>query len=867
MRKNLLKPPHLAQWIIRKVANPVDRDQIIGDYEEEYNDIAERKGLAGAKMFYWTLALISLPSLIKNSTLWSFTMFKNYLKIALRNLRRQKIYSLINISGLAVGMAVFIIISLYIQYEMSFDKYQENYDSIYRVINYQPDKKYMNSDYFAFTQGPLAEELKKRYPEVTAAARLVMYNNILISYKENSFLEDNCCYADPEIFDIFSYKLMKGNPRTALSHLNSVIISERMVKKYFGSEDPVGKIILYQNSRELTVSGVFKNIPENSHLKTEFFVSFQTYIDMRSYYRPERWNPGWFCITYCLLKKGANPDELEKKLVSLSEEVYKINHIKSKLVLQPLKKIHLFSNINQEISDNGDIKFVYLFTSVAFIILMIACINYMNLATARAVHRGKEVGVRKIIGAQKNQLIKQFIGESLVFTFLAFILSILLVFIFLPVFNSFFKRELSFNPGDNFQFLTFLFILIIFTGIISGSYPAFFISSFKPVSALRGGFKTVSGKKVLRNILVVSQFIVSVFLIISTFVINKQLKFIREKDVGFSKDQKVVITLRDRTARNNSETIRTELLKNPDILKVSSSGCLPNSITSFQSNWPVDHDVNKVTVYVGHVGYDFTSLFDIDIIDGRGFSREFPSDNNRAILINETALKATGLKSPIGKEIAHYGSPGDAKIIGIVKDFNFHSLHNKIKPMYLILSSSSSYYISVKVRGNNIPATINFLKEQMKRFSPQYPFEYYFFDEVFDRSYRTEQRMENIFRTFASITIIIACLGLFGLAVFTVENRTKEIGIRKVLGASASNIFGLISREFFKLILIANIIAWPAAWFLMNRWLENFEFRMNLGIGIFLLSAVFALVITLLTIGFQTYKAAAANPVNSLRNE
>ncbi len=859
------QPSRFSKWLIKRIFKD-EGEEKLGDFMEIYSNLAEEKGQLQARLRFWWYLIRSIPEYFKDSLCTGGTMFMNYLKIALRNMKRHKGYSFIYIAGMAVGLTCSILILLYVQYELSYDKYHKYYDRIYRVIQYQPEKKYLSSDYFAPTQGPLGPELMNRYPEVISTTRINKFSNVLISSRKSSFLEPNIFFADPEIFEIFSFELLKGDRHTALNDPYSMVISERMAEKYFGSEDPVGKVIRYQNSDEFRIKGVLKNIPENSHLKMEFIASFKSYTVMRRY-NPDRWEPGWFCYTYCLLHQDTDPNALENKLVSLSDEVFEINQIKSKLVLQPLSKIHLYSNINFEISDIADIRYIYILSFIAFVILLIACINYMNLATARSAQRSKEVGIRKVVGAQNIQLIKQFIGESLVFTFSALILSILFVLIFLPTFNSFFERNITFNLGDNFQFILILFMLVISTGIISGSYPALFISSFKPVTALKGTFSKRSKSAVFRNFLVVIQFSITIIFIICTLAVKSQLKYIRNVDVGYNKDQIVVLAVRDSSTLLNKETIKTEFLKNPNIIKISSSSCLPNSITSFQPDWPNDQIGNKVTVYVGHVDYDFTDLYDIKVIKGRNFSRDFPSDENRAILLNEAAVKSLGWESTLGRVVSHYGSPEAAEIIGIVKDFNFQSLRSKIKPLYLFLDPSRGNYLSVKIKASNIPETIEFLRAGMKRFSPNYPFEYYFFDDVFDMAYRAEQKMESIFSTFAFLSIFIACLGLLGLVSFVAEQKTKEIGIRKVLGASATNIISLLSKKFIKWIIVANVVAWPIAYYFMNKWLQNFAYKAHISLLIFFLSGTLALIIATLTIGYQTIKAATANPVDSLRYE
>ncbi len=794
-------------------------------------------------------------------------MIKNYIIIALRNLVKHKGYSIINILGLVMGLSVFILISLYVNYEFSYDKYHARSDRIYRIIQHQPEKNFVNSDYFAFTQGPLGPTLMEKYPEVISAVRLNYTNNVLISYGNKSFIENDLFYADQEVFEIFSINLLKGNPSTALNDPGSVIISDKMAEKYFGNKDPIGEIIKVQDSVELEISGVLENMPQNSHFRMEFILPFEAYIE-RSEMNAEKWSPGWYCLTYVLLANDADPIALEEKLVSLSAEVFKINNIKSRLVLQSLNRIHLYSNINGEISNNGDIKYVILLSSIALLILLIACINYMNLETARSARRGREVGIRKIVGAQKKQLIMQFLGESTFLTILSFGLSILVVEMILPVFNAHFERNISLSLLSSVIFLLFLFALILFTSLVSGSYLALLISSFKPIAILRGTFTRGSKGTGLRNVLVVFQFTVSIILIICTLVVRNQLKFIQKTDVGYSKDQIVVFRLQGggREAKN-LETIKNELLNNSQILKVSASSSLPNRITSFNRvTWPECSSEPKLTMYIGEVDYEFCELYDIKIVSGRNFSRDFPSDAGGVILINEAAAKALKWKSPLGRRLSHWNGR-DYEIVGIVKDYNFHSLHSKIEPMYLILRPNISTYLSVKISGYHIPETIGFIKGEIKKFSPQYPFVYNFFDDVFDRAYRAEQEMGKMFIVYSGMAIFIACLGLLGLVAFTVENRIKEIGIRKVLGASVSSIINLLSRQFLKCILLSNIISWPIGYYAMNKWLQRFAYRVNLNVWIFIISGLAALIIALLTVSYRAIKAATANPVDSLRYE
>ncbi len=797
-------------------------------------------------------------------------MLKNYLKIALRNIKRQKGFSFINIAGLSIGIAAVILILLYVQYELSFDRFHENVDRIYRVAQEFPDY-HQGKNQAAITPAPLAHAIVEEYPEVISATRFVKSTETLLIYGEKSFLENNFYFTDPQTFEIFSFKLLKGDLKTALDDPYSIIVSEQMAEKYFGDEEPLGKTISYKGSHDFTVTGILKNIPRNSHLTMDFIASFETYklltgTDFSKWYMSSLY-------TYLLLREDADPLQLESKLPALLEKYWnKEKAAQYRYFIQPLSKIHLHSQlIDDEIATNSDIKLIYLFSSIAFLILIIACINYMNLGTARSAQRSKEVGIRKVVGAQKRQLIKQFLGESTILTFIAFLVSILIVEMVLPTFNSFVERELSFNIAENFQFVLWIILLMLLIGISAGSYPALAISSFKPVSILSGKLGSPSKGKLFRNILVVIQFTISIVLIIGTFVIKNQLDHIRNMDVGYSKEQIVVLNLQDDEVTKNLKAIKTELQRNSNILTTSSSSNLPNNIISKgRADWPGKRDDIDLQICVGIVDYDFIDLYEIKIVEGRNFSKDFPSDENGAFLLNESAVKAIGWDSPIGKEFiltGHLGG-GTGKVIGVMKDFNLHSLHQKIEPLYFYLNPNKYHrYLSIKIKGNNIPETLGYIKNAMRRFSPKYPFEYNFFNEIFDRAYKSEQTIGKMISIFAFVVIFVACLGLFGLAAFTTEQRTKEIGVRKVLGASVSELLVLLSKEFIKWVLLANIIAWPIAWYAMNKWLQNFAYRVNIGIWIFILSASLALIIALVTVSYQSIKAAVANPVESLRYE
>jgi putative ABC transport system permease protein len=812
------------------------------------------------------------------------TVLKNYLTIAFRSLKRQKVYSLINIVGLAIGMAVFILIALYVQYELSFDRYHENVDQIFRVTCEDRARVHLNSYHHAQAHQGVALALKGDMPEVEAATRFWRFNNVQLAIDNKNFMEDNFIVGDPDFFDVFSFSLVKGDPETVFADPFSIILSENMAQKYFGTEDPMNQVIRYEHEHDLKVTGVLKNIPKNSHFNIDFIVP----LGMRNIIAGRNVTTlfDYFCYIYFRVRKNTDLVELGRKLNLLPEKHFYTNlemreHRQIKYDMQPITKIHLHSQLNFEISNNSNIGNIYISLAIAFLILVIACINYMNLAMARSAQRNKEVGIRKVVGANRRQLAKQFYSESLFFAILALILSISIIQIVLPTFNWFFDRHLSFDLFENYQFAIFNFAVVLFIGLVGGSYPALLMSSSIPLTVLKGMLQSNS-KGTLRNMLMIVQFSISIILVACALVVRNQIHFMKTKDLGYNTAQIVTIRIRDENISPKIETLKNELLRHPNVRAVSWSAHLPNQIDwELRIHYPgmSEEDVTLMNFTV--VDYDFIGLYGIDIAKGRNFSRDFSTDANGAFLLNESAVQLLGWKSPVGKDFDDWYVSREgfhtARIVGVVNDFHNLSLHKKIKPLYLYLPPQNldygnsriffHNYLSVKITSSHIPETISYLKEQMKKFSPQYPLEYQFFNEIFDRSYHTEKRTQQMLGAFAMIAILIACFGLFGLTALVTEQRTKEIGIRKVLGATVPNIVALLNLEFIKWILVANIIAIPIVYFAMNEWLQNFVYRVNIGVGIFILSASLALTVAMITMSYQSIKAAMMNPVESLRYE
>jgi len=806
-------------------------------------------------------------------------MFRNYFKIAFRNLKKYKGYSFINIAGLAIGIACCLLILLLVRDELSFDRFHEYKNQIYRVIVQQPGQFYMGTDFLAVTPAPLAAALKEEFPEVIQATRIDQSNNVIMSTKNKRFYEDGFLWADDHFFEVFTFPFLRGDQSKALSEPYSVVISERMAHKYFGDEDPMGKIVALSNRYDFIVTGIMKDIPQNSHLQFDFLAPLMTLKSIRGQEDYlERWG-NYSYYTYILLPEGYSPKGLEKKFPAFVEKYMgeRLRRMRqqdptrqtSRFFLQPLKHIHLYSHINFEISPNSDIKQIYLLSALALVLLLIACINYMNLATARSAIRAKEVGMRKVIGAQRRQLIRQFIGESVFFSFIAILLAAILVELLLPVFNSLIGKSIRLHFFHDWEFFFALICVALAVGIISGSYPAFFLSSFQPVSVLKGSLKAEVRGSILRRMLVVFQFAASIVLVISTIIIYSQIEYIRNRKLGFSREQVVVLPVKDRELRENHEPFKHELLQNPAVLGCTASTWLPNNIRTNVGDtiWEGMEERADLQVYFLEADHDFIDLFEIELVEGRNFSREFSTDS-QAYIVNEAARKIFGWEKALGKRFGFRREVvGTGPVIGVVKDFHFLSLHQEIQPLIIHLTDNWMSYLSVKINTQNIPQTVEFLKEIWKKFSPNHPFEYFFLDDDFEKMYRSEMRLGKIFASFTVLAVFIACLGLFGLASFTSEQRTKEIGVRKVLGASVSNIVVLLSKEFSKWLLIASLVAWPVAYYAVSQWLQSFAYRISIGIWIFLLSTVLALFVAMATVSFKAVRAAIANPVDALRYE
>jgi len=808
-------------------------------------------------------------------------MVRNYLKIAIRNLLKYRFISFINLFGLTVGLTCCLLITTYILNELSYDKYNKNADNIYRVTRTFKNTNGAISLKLSTVSPPFGYYFPSEFPQIEKMTRLLQNGPIPARYNDKIFNEQGMYFADENLFDVFSLHSIKGNPKTALSEPFSLMLTEKMAKKYFGDEDPINKVIRFNSQFDCKVSGIYKEFPSNSHLHPEMLVSFNTLKDSVVYGEEglrTNWGNNSF-FTYLLLPPNFKAANLEKLFPAFLDKhmanQYKGNKPSklTELGLQKLTDIHLYSHTDYEAEPNGDISRVYIFSAIALFILLIACINYMNLSTARSALRAKEIGIRKVIGARKKELILQFLSESVIICFTATIIAMLLTWLSIPWLNKVSGQQLAFQTLLQAKILIPLLITPFFIGIISGIYPALFMSSFQPVKTLKGLFK-VGGRSIsFRKALVVTQFAISIILIITTFIVFQQLHYIQTRALGFDKERVVTMNYTNEVGKQY-ESFRTELLQNTSFKDVARSSRIPTgrlldnmgaSVSNGDSLQPVVADIKYV-----NCDYDFLNTFGIPLAAGRFFSRDYGTDTLNYIL-NQTAIKAIGWKSDqdaVGKDFVYGGTKGH--VVGVMKDFHFESMHQAIVPMVLIMLPPRNTYfnnVSIKISGGNTAAAIATMQRTWKKFFPETPFEYTFLDENFNKLYQSEQRQATIFTSFACIAIFIACLGLFGLSAFAISQRIKEIGVRKVLGASIGGLVGLLAKDFLKLVAVAAVMAFPIAWYAMHSWLKDFAYRVDIQWWVFIAAGLLAALIAFVTVSFQAIKAALANPVKSLRTE
>ena len=796
-------------------------------------------------------------------------MIRNYLKIAFRNLIRQKGYSFINIFGLSFGLTCCLLITLYVRYELSYDHFHNSSANIYRVVEdiATPD----GTSVRASAAGPVAPALVSDFPEIVRATRLMGKATMLMQHGENKFQENNIYFADSTVFSVFTFPFLKGDPQTALTAPSSVVLTESTAQRYFGNADPLNKTLTIDNGTQFTVKGVMRDVPANSHLRFDMLVSLTTMGG-----GDPTWLQGWFwsASTYIQLAPGYQAENLESKFAQfvkrhLDNELLKKGG-KRILSLQPLTDIHLYSKREGEKEKPGSVSNLYLFSFIAIFILLIACVNFINLATAQASRRAREVGMRKVMGGTRAQLTFQFLAESMLLSVGASILALICCYFILPSFIILTGIPVSMLALASPLTIAALLGISLLVGCLAGSYPAFLLSGFLPASVLKGNVKTTQGN-ILRKGLIVFQFSTSVILIIGTITVFSQLKYMQKEDLGYNREQMLVLSFGDdELVQEKVEVIKQELLRSPYIKNASASSHIPGKEPG-NTRIEIENAIGAIQVMDTHllsVDYDFLPLYDIKLLAGRTFSTEYAGDDTEGLILNETAAKQFGFRQP-GKLIGKQVSMGDNKgiIIGVVKDFHYTSLHQLIEPLAIRMRSKSLSYISMPLRSETVEATLKDLQQRWQAMAPHRPFDYFFLDEQFDQQYKADKQFGEIFGVSATIAIVLACLGLFALASFTVQQRTREIGIRKVLGASVSGVTALLSKDFIKLVLISIIIASPVAWYMMDKWLQDFAYRIDQHWWMYAFAGLLTVVIAILTVSFQSVRAALMNPVKSLKAE
>jgi putative ABC transport system permease protein len=868
MIKIRVKPPAFAAWILACTIRNEDCLSILSDFSEIFEERAGEQGYLAACCWYWAQVARSIPMFILNYLCWGGIMFKNYLKIAFRVLKRHKGYSFLNIVGLAIGVACSLFVFLFIWDELSYDRFHEKADRIYRIAQHIHIEDRIDS---ALPTPPiLADTLLKDFPQIDSAARVHKVGWSIVKYGENSFEESNIYGVDSSFFEVFSFKLIQGDPQIVLADPNTVVLSQSTARKYFGGRDPLGQVLKIRQN-EFTVTGIIEDTPRNSHFHFDFLTSISTYPRSRS----TKWFDG-FCATYIVLQIGESPEKLESQFPEFvlnymfggktgSNRMFK----DWEYFLQPLTDIHLHSHlVIGEFELNSHVAYVYIFSIIAVFVLLIGCINFVNLSTAKAGNRAREVGIRKVVGSNRSQLIRQFLGESLLFSIIAFVLAFILIAVFMPAYESLIGKDIPIQEFITISVFVNLVVLIFVVGIGSGLYPAVVLSSFRPAAVIKGsGFATQRFRSsALRKGLIVFQFSISIFLFIGMGVVYQQTEYFQNKRLGFDREHVIVVKNANLLGENMS-SFKTMLLQYPDIQRVSATSSLPGRDTSLRFTTPEGSE-EGVVLAMFDCDQDYLDTLKLQMAEGRFFSQEFSTDN-RAVIINQETARQLGWSQPIGK--AFRMNKNDYHVIGVLEDFHFSSLHEKIDKMGILYTGEdrigNADLFAVRVRPTDIRNVLQIISRTWESFSPPLPLDCSFLDQDYAQLYDAEMRIRNMTVAFSLLAILISSLGLFGLAAFTAEQRRKEFGVRKVLGASISDILALMSKDFLKSVVIANAAAWPVAYMATRQWLQNFAYRIPIRIEVFLVSGVFALIIAGLTVSYKSIKAATANPADSLRYE
>jgi putative ABC transport system permease protein len=860
------KPPWIAERILKLILPDREWDTPLGDFEEVYGEKAREKGVVRAKVWYWTQVLALIPPKILNVLYWRAAMIANYLKIACRHMFRHKASSLINIIGLSVGIACCLLVLMSVSHELSFDRYHRDGDRIFRIG--QRIQKEAAELETARVATPLIPATKESFPEVDHAVRfqVATWDN-LVEHGEKKFYEEWVLIAENELFNVLTIPFIRGNPEMALIRPGTVVITERIAKKYFGNENPLNKtLILWGNPVEVT--GVVQNCPDNTHLRYDIILSLSGFEKV---WNLDNW--GWTGFyAYVKLKPYVDPSLFEQKIRHVADR-YIGEELKEwgesfTFFLQPITSIHLNSHLNMEIAPPGNPRDIYIFSIIGFLILLISCINFTNLTAARSTNRAKEVGIRKVVGAHRVQLVRQFLWESVLASVISMVLSLIVVAAVLPHFNQLTGQDFSFRSLLKPSILLFLLGLSLFAGVVAGSYPAFLLSRFGPARILKGAAGSFAGGNAIRRFLVVAQFSITIVLVIGTLVVYKQIRFMKNVDLGFDKEQKLIVP---GDMKERYESVKAEFMKNPSITGAAACWNVPGRLSNLlEARLVGEEDEKAQSMNFYYVDHDFIPEYEIEIVAGRSFQKEIRSDIYESFILNETAVRAFGFSSPeeiLGKKMYEGGSSGIGTIIGVTKDFFYKGLQTKVEPLVMQVRPDFFSTVSLEVRTDNLKETLSFVENKWNELQLGRLFSYFFLDEDFNRHYRSEENLGRMYATLTLLALFISCLGLAGLSAFSAQQRTKEIGVRKVLGASVSGILFLLLNELMKWILIANILGWPAAYFFMHQWLLSFAYRTSIGLWVFVFSAGLAFLVSVMTVSYQSLRAALANPSDSLRYE
>jgi putative ABC transport system permease protein len=867
--------PMVPRFLLKLMSAYYVKHSVVEDFEETFYEIKKSEGSFRAKRWYWNNALKTFFGYLKFVVSWRFTMFKNHLKIAYRNFVRHKLYSFINVFGLAIGLSICMIISLWVLREMSYDRFHEKVNRIYRI-----ERELFRDNLYSrwpITGGRYKQALIDDFSEIENASRF-WRREFAIKDHNNDIHRQVMFAVDNSVFDIFDFHLEEGDEQNALSDPMNVVITRKNAVKYFGTGNAVGKSLTFEWQGEPTdfsVTGILKEVPQNSHIHFDMLLSItsykeEPYTDWRSNY----------LYTYVLVSENTVKQDLEEKLKTFVtnrlEPEYgdlllqdRSIHDVLKMHLFPIRNIHLHPSPNWEVEPGGNISSVYLFACIAALILVIACLNFVNLSTARASKRAKEVSLRKTIGAEKRQLRVQFIQESVLLAFVSLVMAFVMSSLFIQAYNEIFSENLSISSFWQIQNLIVLLGATFVVGVLAGLYPAYYLTRFEPVLVMKGGPQSGSKKSAFRRNLVIVQFSISIMLIVGVFTVYKQMRYIQNQSLGFDKENVVILPVRSQQIAQNYESFRNELMQNSQIISTSASSEIPadsHYSNSYVNPPESDCGVNMILFSSDH---DYVETYKLEVLAGRAFSRDFSTDKEGTIILNESAARRIGWTpaEAIGKKLVGGYLEGEGQVIGVVKNFNYRSLRREVEPMALFLIPNYIRKISVRIMPGDVGRTLNFIRQKWQSTFPGEQFEYGFLDSRIEQLYVNEKKMQDLFAIFSTLSILVACLGLLGLVSFTAELKTKEIGIRKVLGASTGRMVMMLSKEFIQWIILANIVAWPLAWFVMNRWLQNFAYRTHINGAVFVLAGFLAVAIAVVSFIFQTVKTACAKPVDSLRYE